>query len=85
MSKLTPEARSYCFAAIMELPREQMVEMLESIGCACYDYETEETFAESIVDSIEAKDIEFEWGIWDAKSKSHSTYMLWLDIEDIWE
>jgi 3-deoxy-D-arabino-heptulosonate 7-phosphate (DAHP) synthase class II len=33
----------------------------------------------------EVNDIEFEWGIWDAKAKSYSTYMLWLDVEDVWE
>lgn len=84
MSKLSEEARKYAIASISEISREEMVSLLEGIGCACYDDEPEEDFVESIVDSIEAGDIEFEWSIWEAKSKSHSTYMLWLDIEEIW-
>lgn len=85
MQKLTDEAREYCLEVVGEINRETMVEMLEGIGCACYDDEDISDFIEAIVDSIEAGDIEFDFGIHAAKNQKHHMYMKWLDIDDVWQ
>lgn len=84
MNKLTKPARKYCQAALEAQGREALVEMLEGICIACYDEEDAEELAESAVDSIEAGDIDFDWGHGAVKVAGHYCYMLWLDIDDIW-
>lgn len=85
MSKLTDEARAYCQEALEVRGRYKLVEMLESIGIACYDEEDVEELAEAVVDSVEAGDIDFEWDHVTAKNLHAYAYMLWLDIDEIWE
>lgn len=84
MSQLSEPAKAYAKEALQTLDREVLIQMLEGIGCACYDEETEETFAESIVDSIEAGDIEFDFSFAASKSYRHGIQMMWLDIDDVW-
>jgi hypothetical protein len=84
MQSLTPEARIYCTAAVELMEREELVAALENIGVACYDDEPIEDFVESYVDSVEAGDIEFDFGCNTAFSYPHHVKMKWLDIEDTW-
>lgn len=86
MQKLTQKAREYCLQAVENLySREELISMLENIGVACYDDEETTDFIASVVDSIEADDIDFDWGIAVAKSLPHHVYMIWLDIEEVFE
>jgi len=84
MSKLSPEAKAYCKDILLKQGRTELVSQLESIGIACYDEEDDETLADSAVDSVEAGDIDFDWGLGQAKAFGHHSYMLWLDVEDVW-
>lgn len=85
MSTLTPEAKEYCKEALKEQGRDSLVQMLENIGIACYDDEDDDTLAESAVDSVQAGDIEFDFGIQYALTTPHYVRMLWYDVEDVWQ
>lgn len=85
MKRLTAEAKAYCQEALEAMGRETIIDMLENqAGCACYDDEDTDSLAESAVDSVEAGDIEFDWGFAQAKSLGHHVYMTWLDIDEVW-
>ena len=86
MDKLTEPAKLYCQAIFEGMEREALVEILEGqLSIQCYDHEDTDTLAESVVVSVEAGDIEFDWSHDTAKASSRSNYHLWLDIEDVWE
>jgi len=84
-SCLSEEAKAYCQASLERQGRGAVVEMLEGIGVACYDEEGVEELAEAAVDSVEAGDIEFDFGM-SAVDRSDGDYLyrLWLDIDDVW-
>ncbi len=84
MNKLSEAAKAYAVEALQTLDREELISMLENIGCACYDEEGKDVFAESIVDSIEAGDIEFDWSFAASKSYRYGIQRMWLDIDDVW-
>ena len=85
MEYLTKEAREYCTAALLTREREDVVQELESICVACYDDETmEDDLVPSMVDSVEAKDIDFDWSFAASKQYPHSVQMLWLDVDEVW-
>jgi hypothetical protein len=84
MSKLSSDAKAYCVEVLKNQGREALVSMLENIGVACYDDEDDYTLAEAAADSVEAGDIEFDWGHSYASSLPRHIYMAWLDIEDVW-
>lgn len=85
MEYLTRQAREYCTAVLSLMEREEMVEILEGQLCvACYDEETKYDLVPAMVDSVEARDLDFDWSIGAAKVQSHYIYMLWLDIDEIW-
>lgn len=84
VSKLSDQAKEYAKEALQTLDRSVLIEMLEGIGVACYDEETEETFAEAIVDSIEAGDIEFDFSFAASKAYPNHIARMWLDIDDVW-
>lgn len=84
LAKLTEAAKTYCTEALEALDREELVNMLEGIGVACYDEEDNTVLAESAADSVEAGDIEFDFGFHAAKASPHHVYMLWLDIDEVW-
>lgn len=85
MNKLSESAKEYAKEALQTLERQELIDMLENIGCACYDEESEETFAEAIVDSIEAGDIDFDFSFVASKAYPPHIARLWLDIDDVWE
>ena len=61
-----------------------MIAQLEGVGCACHDEDSDETLAESVVESIEANDIGFDFGNGCLSGLTRSNYSLWLDIEETW-
>ncbi len=85
ITKLSEQAKQYCKACLLTLPREELVEKLEAISIACYDDEDNEILADAAVDSVEAGDIHFDWSFAFSKSMPHSVKMMWLDIDEIWE
>ena len=85
MDKLTKEAKAYCVAFLEAQGREFLVQQLEGICVACYDEEDAAELAESAADSVEAGDIEFDWSFAPAKASKHHVYMLWLDVDEVWE
>jgi len=85
MDKLTQAAKDYASNVVSKMERGILVAELEYIGVACYDYEPTEDLVESYFDSIEAKDIDFDFSIHLAKHQPHHLYMDWVDIEEFWE
>ena len=84
MQSLSPEAKAYCTAAVELMDREELVVALENLCIACYDNEPTEDFVESYVDSVEAGDIEFDFGYTGTLSYPYHVKMMWYDIEDTW-
>lgn len=82
---LTPEARRYCEAVLNEKPREELVVVLESLGIACYDDEPTSDLVAAAVDSIEAGDIEMEWGYSAARGYGRAAETAWLDMDEVWQ
>ena len=87
MSKLTTKARDYAITYWEKQPREDIQNILENqLGVAVYDDEPLEDLVESLVDSVEAGDVETDFfGMTYAQSLGHHVYMQWLDIDEIWE
>lgn len=84
IQKLTPEAKAYCTAAIELMAREELVAALENLCTACYDNEPTEDFVASYVDSVEAGDIEFDFGYASARQYPYVVKNMWYDIEEPW-
>jgi hypothetical protein len=84
IQELTPEAKAYCTAAIELMDREELVAALENLGIACFDNEPTEDFVASYVDSVEAGDIEFDFGYAGTLSYPHHVKMMWYYIEEVW-
>jgi hypothetical protein len=85
MATLTDEAREYCKEALMELGREYLAEQLGFVCVEVRDDDDDDDLAESVLDSIEAGDLEFDWGFGQSKCFAHHVQMLWLDIDEVWE
>jgi hypothetical protein len=85
MSDLTDEAKAYVKSVVLREGRQYLVEALENIGAACYDEEDDDTLADAVVDSIEAGDIDFDFGFYVARAFGGEQYRLWLDIEEVWK
>ena len=85
MATLTPEAKKYCKEALKAQGREFLVQQLENIGIACYDDEDEETLAEAAVDSVEAGDIDFDFGMQYALTSPAHLRVLYYHIKDVWQ
>lgn len=83
---LTQPAKDYAKHVLLNFhSRDDMVTMLESVGCACYDDEPDDDLADAIIDSIEANDIHFDfsWGV--ALARGGEAKMLWLDMGEVWQ
>ena len=85
MQVLTEPAKEYAHEIVGKMSRSELQIALENIGVAVYDDEDIGDLMDSYVDSVEAKDIEFSFDMHTAKAAGHHAYMMWLDIDDIWE
>ena len=73
-------------AVLLQGGRESLIAQLEGVGCACHDEDSDETLAESVVESIEANDIDFNFGMPSDRAYQPGAirYSLWLNIEETW-
>lgn len=85
MQSLSPEAKAYCKAAVELMDRDELVAALEGLCIACYDNEPIEDFVDSYVDSVEAGDIEFDFGYASAQQYPFVVKNMWYYIEETWE
>lgn len=85
MSKLTKEARAYCKEVVSTWSREDLVAHVEGVGSAAYDDDDDDDLVESVVTSIEAGDIDFDFSYTGSKAYPHHIQMMALDIEETWE
>ena len=56
---MTDREKAACKFALIDAGRETVIELLESIGVACYDEESTEELAEAAAESVESGDIDF--------------------------
>ena len=85
---LTAEAREFAIAYFTEFDKETLIGICEGqLGMACYDDEDKHDWVESIVDSLEAGDLEQYENIFRPRrgEVSANLYSLYLDIDETWQ